>query len=641
MNGLKHLTATVGVVIVALWGFFAQPATAAPVEPDQAQRVARNFWNMHRDLDVKPLEGDLTAMPTAFDGMYIFTNGDGEGFVIVAAEDCVRPVLGYSFHNTFDVESNANVRYWLGGYQEQIEWCRANDWQADEATAAEWQQLLEVKGTLEPHPLTATAPLLNTAWDQSPYYNALCPFDSEHNTRTPAGCIVTAMAQVMKYWEHPVHGTGSHSYTHSKYGTLSANFAATTYDWDNMPYSLTGASSNAQKTAVATLMYHCGVAVEMDYDYDASGAYMTGGATTPCTKNALIQYFGYVSTLHNVYRSSYSDNQWTNLIKTELDSLWPVLYSGYDQSGGHAFVCDGYNSNGQYHFNWGWGGVSDGYYLLSNLAPGTGGTGGNATYTFNQGQHALLGVHPSSTSVPPDPDPEPVDDNCIIQYYPYTMDFDQGGYDCLTLNDVNGDGVKWGLIRGSGVGGSICAYIKYAAHSNDYINMPYIAEPGTYTVTWKAKAHNASYPESYEVWAEGERIFEETLSSTSYVDRSADFTVHHGDTVRVRFRYISDDQYYFYVDNVVITQNTSFAGIDGAEAMPTPRLYPNPATDRVTVETPEGATISLIDLNGRTVTTCKADGTSTTLELGRLTAGMYLVRVTTEQGIQVGRIVKK
>ena len=619
-------------------------ATAAPVEPETAGTVARNFWNLHRDKEVKPVEADMTPVATDFDGLYVFTADGGQGFVIVPADDRAWPVVAYSFSNFFDAEENENVRYWLGGYQEQMEKLRASDADAADEVKAEWQRLSGVKGTPEPQPLTAVEPLLRTAWDQSPYYNALCPYDSEHNTRTPAGCIVTAMTQVMRYWEHPLHGTGSHSYTHTTFGTLSADFASTTYDWDNMPYSLTGASSTAEKTAVSTLMYHAGVAVEMDYAYDGSGAYMTGGANTPCTKNALINYFDYNPSLYNIYRSNKTEAEWTALVKAELDSAWPVLYSGYGDGGGHAFVCDGYNANGLYHFNWGWGGVSDGYYMLSDLAPSIGGTGTNNSNTFNNSQHILVGVHPTGTTVAPEPDPDPVDENCVILQFPYSQDFDQGGYDCITINDADGDGNRWGLVRGSGVGNSICAYIKYASNhqNNDFINMPKIAERGDYTVTWKARAYSTNYPETYEVWAEDSVIFSETLSSSSFVDRSATFYVGYRDTVRIRFRNISYDQHHFYVDNVVIEQNRNYAGIDEAgQADGTLSLYPNPASESLTIATAPGTKVEIMDMTGRTLLTHTASTGHEVLPVASLAKGIYMVRATADGNARTAKFIKK
>lgn len=233
-------------------------------------------------------------------------------------------------------------------------------------------------------------PLMTTKWNQSPYYNALCPANSV------TGCVATAMAQIMKYWNYPAKGTGFHSYNHPTYGTLSANFGGTTYQWSSMPNTV-----NSANNAVATLMYHCGVSVNMDYSPQSSGAYVIQDSPTPqaCSEYALKTYFGYRSTLQGVQRNNYNQTQWINLLKIELNAGRPVLYAGFGSGGGHAFVCDGYDNNNFFHFNWGWGGSSDGYFQTSALNPGSLGTGGGSG-GFNSDQQVVIGIQPPSGGVP-------------------------------------------------------------------------------------------------------------------------------------------------------------------------------------------------------------------------------------------------
>jgi hypothetical protein len=198
------------------------------------------------------------------------------------------------------------------------------------------------------------------------------------------------MAQVMKYWNYPQTGVGFHSYKHSQYGTLSANFALTTYDWKSMPNDVT--SSNK---AVATLMYHCGVGIEMIYGVNGSGAYMisASSANKYCAEYALKVFFGYKSSLKGVSRSSYSDTQWVRMIKTELDAKRPILYDGFsNQPGqsGHCFIIDGYDNNSYFHLNWGWGGYNDGYYNINSLNPGM--------LNFDFSQAAIFGIEPKDVN---------------------------------------------------------------------------------------------------------------------------------------------------------------------------------------------------------------------------------------------------
>jgi len=197
------------------------------------------------------------------------------------------------------------------------------------------------------------------------------------------------MAQIMKFWSYPTTGSGFHSYNHSRYGTLSANFGSTTYDWSAMPNNVTSANN-----AVATLMYHCGVSVDMNYGVSAtggSGAYHTDVVT------ALKTYFGYSSGVKRELRSSYSQSQWISLLKNELNAGRPIQYAGYGSGGGHSFVCDGYDNNDFFHFNWGWGGSSDGYFSVNALNPGNLGAGGGSG-GFNSNQEIIVGISAPTVS---------------------------------------------------------------------------------------------------------------------------------------------------------------------------------------------------------------------------------------------------
>jgi len=323
---------------------------------------------------------------------YVFAGTNG--FVIVAGDDNVSPILGYSYEGTFVADNMPpNLTAWLEGYKNEIRYVIENEIFATEQIRKEWNDYYD--GNLpKMRKGTSVLPLLSTQWNQNPYYNDLCPGNG--SSKTVTGCVATAMAQVMKYWEYPITGTGFRSYNCSPFGTLNANFGATTYEWASMPVRLTSSSSSIQRNAVATLMYHCGVSVNMQYDYASnggSGAFTLGGA--PSAEHALKTYFGYKNTLSGKSKSNYSDANWINLLKTELDEGRPMLYAGYGSAGtsGHAFVCDGYDENNKFHFNWGWGGTNDGYFLLTSLNPGSGGAGGGG-YNFTYNQRALIGIEP-------------------------------------------------------------------------------------------------------------------------------------------------------------------------------------------------------------------------------------------------------
>lgn len=321
---------------------------------------------------------------------YVFNSGTN-GFVMVSGDDIVTPILGYSSNGTFDPNNiPPNAVKWFEGYKNQIRFAIENEMKATEEIKSEWQNLINGVNTNNgSRAASSVSPLIQTKWDQSPNYNALCPYDNQYSDRTVTGCVATAMAQIMKFWNYPTNGSGFHSYNHSKYGTLSANFGSTTYQWGSMPNKVTSSNS-----AVATLMYHCGVSIDMNYGVSSQGG---SSAQTLDVVDALKTYFGYPASVKGKHRSNYSDAQWKSLLKVELDASRPIQYAGTGSGGGHSFVCDGYDNNDFFHFNWGWSSSSDGYFSINSLNPGSLGTGGGSG-GFNSNQRAIIGIQaPSGT----------------------------------------------------------------------------------------------------------------------------------------------------------------------------------------------------------------------------------------------------
>jgi hypothetical protein len=324
---------------------------------------------------------------------YVFNTTSPRGFVIVSGDDKVIPILGYSDQENFNLANMPeHVASWLEGYKQQIKYAIENDLSSTYEINTQWQELTGNTGPDNPLKTESSVnPLVQTKWDQSPYYNALCPYDNQYNERTVTGCVATAMAQVLKYWNWPASGSGFHSYNSNNYGTLSADFGSAAYNWGSMPNSVTGPND-----AVSTLMYHCGVSVDMNYGVGSqggSGAYVVSSQSPVehCAEYALKTYFGYPNNLQGVVRANYSENQWVDLLKTELDASRPIIYAGFGNGGGHCFVCDGYDQNDFFHFNWGWSGYYDGYFSINALDPGGTGTGGG-TGGFNSGHQAIIGV---------------------------------------------------------------------------------------------------------------------------------------------------------------------------------------------------------------------------------------------------------
>lgn len=353
---------------------------AKPVSIDQAREIAvKIFAHYSEKSDNLNISNVLTQSINNTPTLYIFTFEE-VGFVIVAADDVCTPILGYSTDSPFNTQNiPANVQYWLDLYNTEI--ARLVSTNADnKQTLKEWDNISNL--VFDDTKLVVT-PLLTTTWDQGCYYNALCPADGGASFdccgHVYTGCVATAMAQVMKYWGYPTTGVGSHTYTDANYGSQTANFGSTTYAWASMPNNVS--SSN---TAVATLMYHAGVSVDMAYDVSGSGAYSFN------VPNSLINYFAYQNTAEIKYKAEFTATNWINMLKAELDASRPVYYSGSNGSAGHAFVCDGYNVSNQFHFNWGWSGSANGYFTMGSLNP--------SGYNFNSDNSAVVRVHPPNTA---------------------------------------------------------------------------------------------------------------------------------------------------------------------------------------------------------------------------------------------------
>ena len=422
----KFLLLTVSLLLTATTLF------AARVSQEDAALVAKNFMSASTTQPgVKKVTAAKMVLKKAASATenqyYVYENASGEGWVMVAADDAITPILAYSKTGKFRTDDQPiNVRKWLGKYDNFIKKVEADGFVATEEAQNQWKKFR--KGLPDdPAGTVVIGPLVQTQWDQDEPYNNLCPgtgTSGQGSTKAYTGCVATAMAQVMKYWNWPVKGTGSHSYTplnpntggsQTKYGTQSANFGNTTYDWDNMLNKYTSSATSTQKTAVATLMYHCGVATEMmygDYEWGGSGTYTTNyGSWTESdnAQNALYNYFGYKQATGYMrdgytyegtkYYDSWTDAAWTAMVKEELDKSHPIMYGGAGDEGGHSFICDGYDTQNYFHFNWGWSGSNDGWYKLDNLVPGSGGAGGGS-YSFSEDQDVIIGIIPDRTDLP-------------------------------------------------------------------------------------------------------------------------------------------------------------------------------------------------------------------------------------------------
>ena len=327
---------------------------AKPVDVAKAQRLGLNFIQ-HKAIFAKSAVQDvqLAYIHRTENGMatmYVF-NFDG-GYVIVSADDSSSPILGYSNEGQFDYASAPDgLRFMLDELSRGIATVVEQGRPVSSDIVSRWKNL-ETYGIMQDSKgLVVVGPLIQQRWDQMSPFNMYAP------DGCPTGCVATAMSQIMKYWEWPIQGTGEHCYNAPYYGQQCANFGETTYDWANMIDYYGNGASQVEREAVATLMYHCGVSVNMTYEHDGSGAY---SADVP---EAISTYFSYSDHATHIMKGGNYD-EWIALLKTNIDQRIPLYYSGQGTGGGHAFICDGYDVDGLFHFNYGWGGSGGGFLLI-------------------------------------------------------------------------------------------------------------------------------------------------------------------------------------------------------------------------------------------------------------------------------------
>ena len=323
---------------------------------------------------------------------YVFNVRGDNGFVIVAGDDRVKPILAYSTTGAIDPQDLAEgFAYMLNGYRQEIQYIREHNLKATPDIVAEWNAVAR-NGQIKPgqQARAVVGPLCRTIWNQNFPYNSQCPEDPEGNGGyVYAGCVATAMGQVMKYYDWPPQGTGSHTYNPEGYAQQTANYGETDYHFELMPNELDSLSTEEDYYYIAQFLHHCGIAVNMQYSGQGSGAYSQD------VVEALNNYFRYTCdnmvTLNFWGIYFYTIEQWIQMLKDGgLDQHIPLYYSGSDDNGlgGHAFVCDGYDENDYFHFNWGWSGRDDAWCAIGAL---------NTTkYAFNDSNGFIGHITPNT-----------------------------------------------------------------------------------------------------------------------------------------------------------------------------------------------------------------------------------------------------
>ena len=360
---------------------------AAPVSIEDVSLIANNVLQNKFSNDTQYVIDRIESVVELGNELIHIVHIDPVGFVIIAADDRVYPLLGYSMESDFTGE-NFPVQFeaMFESFKDQIAIAVVDNIDRDVRIENAWESY---KNNLNiSRDDRAVSPLLMARWDQGNPYNDMCPEDQNGpGGNALVGCVAVSMVQVMHYWSYPEYGVGSHSYYHWDYGTLSANFN-TFYDFDNMP-------TNIGTEAVQLLSYHAGVAVEMGYGADGSGANVFG--SSPSTYYAMRNYFLFQNDMDQIEPNDYStSSQYRAALQNQLNTNKPIIYVGYSDDGGHAWNIDGYDDD-YFHNNWGWGGSQNGYFLLSSLNG------------FNDWQGALIDIEPQSLDNP----------NVVLQNYTY------------------------------------------------------------------------------------------------------------------------------------------------------------------------------------------------------------------------------
>lgn len=597
------------IALLSLGLIAGTAVSARQVDQQTAATVARNFIAAQTGDNQPALQ--LLAQHTvnrpgepSVSTYYVFGLNQKQGFVVVAADDIVKPILAYSTQNEFQTGASTSPEtgYWMQLYSDQIDFAIQHHLEASDQVMADWDHYAgKTRGNTAAKPTNEVLPMLTTTWNQGTYYNIYTP--GTGSAKTPVGCVATAMAQIMKYWDAPTTGTGSYTYNHATYGTQTADFGATTYPWDLMLNNLVATSPQASKDAVSLLSYHCAVSVKMNFDPAGSGSQVLAWSNNSrCAQNAFKNNFGYKPSIEGLYRDDYTDADWNSLLKNEMDNGRPVLYAGFGPVGGHAFVFDGYDASSLFHINWGWGGMSNGYFTVDNLAPsalGIGGGGGN----FNTNQQALIKIEPGAAANLVTKASLTVSTPSIIQGETFNVKGKVGNL---------GTGRFVGKITAAlypGTSSTATGYVETLGSLS-------ILHAADSAMTFTAGNTNSLAPGDYTI-------------KLLYRDGTSDWQVLPDGTG--------------FTNAVPFTVHAKPTGIAETELGRSFKVYPNPAGNLLNIDrkgyTGKVSAVELYNLQGRLVLSAEAG--ANTLPVSQLASGAYYLRIVTADGTTNKKIVVK
>ena len=671
------------LLFIAIFAFSVGNIFANPVDRQHAQQIGQSFMNakIGQKADVQ-LNLVYTAATREAVDYYVFNNGNGNGFVIVSGDDRVKPILAYSTSGCFNPNDIADgFQFTLNTFSHEIQYIRENNIEATADIYAEWESVAET-GYINKvnRNRTVVGPLLPTIWHQNYPYNSQCPEDTTGSGgHVYAGCVATAMAQVMRFWNWPPQGTGSHTYNPDGYEQQTANFGETEYHFELMPTAIDSTSSEEDIFYIAQFQHHCGIAVDMQYSGHGSGAYSDD------VPMALRNYFRYTCdddvTLSFWGFNFYTIEQWIQMLKDGgLSEGMPLYYSGSDDggAGGHAFVCDGYDENDYFHFNWGWSGKDDAWCPIGAL---------NTTkYAFNDSNSFIGNIKPNTpdyylrpenitdfevvenedltgvsitwTNPANDLNGTPLTDFTVYVYRNEELVFQSEGVKGGTRMEITDTDLEQGhyiysVIAGNEYGfnekdnktllvGSKCdivfeladeggngwkgASISVTDEKGDRIAVITMEEGSTKTVVMPLLSENLNF-----YWNHGWFHTDEQYDT----DYECSFVIKNGDDeILYTSGELSDGLFLEY-------NNTCEDAVEEIESANNIHLYPNPTNGIVNIEAEGIQSIEIINAIGQTVGTYRACQDNATIDLRGLNQGIYMIKIETVNGTKVEKVNKR
>lgn len=665
-------------LLIAIFAMLIGKIHADPVDAQRAQQLGQRFLSAAKGSQHTEIQLVHAAANRSNVDYYVFNVGNNNGFVIIAGDDRVKPVLAYSTTGCFNPNDiSEGFEFTLNTFSQEIQYVREHNIEATADIVSEWNSVSENGSITQGKGNRAIiGPLCQSTWNQNYPYNNQCPQDEGGSGGfVYAGCVATAMAQIMKYWNWPSRGTGSYTYTPYGYEEQTANFGETDYHFELMPNDLDSLSTEEDCFYVAQLIHHCGIAVDMSYGPDGSGAY-SGDVIT-----ALRNYFNY-SCDELMHKNGpwgltfYTNEEWAMILKNQgLNDRMPIYYAASDDSGagGHAFVCDGYDENDYFHFNWGWSGKDDAWCPIGAL---------NTTkYAFN-GYNEIIGhIQPLSPNYYQRP--ENFKDFYVAEYQDATkvqITWTNPGYSFYggPLTDLTvylyRDNEE--IYRVEGNPGELVTFIDSDLESGLYqysvlaenefgFNLKKTVE---FLVGDKCDIVFELADEGGDGWKgacisvtdeKGQRIAKITMDEGSeqtivmpLLTQRLNFIWNHG-WYHTNEQYDTDYECSFVIknadDEVIYTsgelsdgvfleyENICNDAVDETESVKNLRLYPNPTDGIVNIESEGIMTISVMNVLGQKILEMNVTDNAT-IDLNSCESGIYMVRIETENGIKTEKV---